>query len=316
MKILRAAILNWILVAGLAGLSIAGSIDSPGAPSSGSGMYTLSQIYDFLNSGTEATPVSGFQEPGAAPGSTMKTTKQIYDDIKDKFFECDTTVANVEQGKKFFCTQSGSWGVQTGIAQLVPTITPTITPTTTPTPYGVYASCKAIKTTTPSANDGIYTIDPDGSGGNAPFDAYCDMTADGGGWTLVVRIKTDLNHRSTGAVGVLTSPTQTTSAKLSDPAINLLATELFRFSCHGYIDYFDANQNDFGATNCGSSCIFRNKDTYSSSGWQDGEINSFHCGLSSYPQNDRIIYTNSDGSLNGCYKNEVGWDGEGMVFTR
>ncbi|MCX6355351.1 MAG: DUF1566 domain-containing protein [Candidatus Aureabacteria bacterium] len=122
-----------ILVTGLAGLAFAGSIDSPGAPSTGSGMYSLSQIYDYLNSGIEVTPAPSFQEPGAAPGSTMKTTKEIYDDIKAVFSQCDATAENVELGKKFFCTHAGSWGMQTGKIVSAGTPTPTQTPTPMPT---------------------------------------------------------------------------------------------------------------------------------------------------------------------------------------
>jgi hypothetical protein len=35
-------------------------------------------------------------------------------------------------------------------------------------------------------SDGIYEIDPDGDGGDAPYDAYCLMTVNGGGWTEVL----------------------------------------------------------------------------------------------------------------------------------
>lgn len=38
---------------------------------------------------------------------------------------------------------------------------------------------------TGATGDGLYWIDPDGSGSNAPFSVWCDMTVDDGGWTLV-----------------------------------------------------------------------------------------------------------------------------------
>ncbi len=49
-------------------------------------------------------------------------------------------------------------------------------------------TCKQIKAAQPAAKDGVYTIDPDGAGENAPFDVYCDMTVDGGGWISLVHI--------------------------------------------------------------------------------------------------------------------------------
>jgi len=136
MRNLMRIVLSLMFAVGLACETFAGSIDSPGVPSAGSGMYSLSQIYDYLNSGIEATPAASFQEPGASPGSTMKSTKQIYDDIKAKFNLCPATTANVESGVRFFCTQPGRWGVQTGtlVVPPTPTATPTATPTITPTP--------------------------------------------------------------------------------------------------------------------------------------------------------------------------------------
>ncbi|MEQ8829840.1 MAG: fibrinogen-like YCDxxxxGGGW domain-containing protein [Alphaproteobacteria bacterium] len=38
------------------------------------------------------------------------------------------------------------------------------------------------------STSGVYVIDPDGSGGSSPYDVYCDMVEDGGGWTLVATV--------------------------------------------------------------------------------------------------------------------------------
>ena len=65
--------------------------DSPGPPAATG--YTLQDIYDYLNSGMEATEGGHSLEPpaGAVPGDTrFKTLTEIYEDIKakfDQFFE-------------------------------------------------------------------------------------------------------------------------------------------------------------------------------------------------------------------------------------
>ena len=146
MKKLLTIALSLLSMLCLSYTAVAGSLDSPGAPSAGSGMYTLQNLYDYLTSGTALTVQTGFQEPTSGPtAGTMKTTKQIGDDVKSMFDLCAITAASdVKSGMPFFCTQPGIWGVQTGTLPLTPTptptstltMTPTSTPTLTPTPWG------------------------------------------------------------------------------------------------------------------------------------------------------------------------------------
>lgn len=156
-------------------------------------------------------------------------------------------------------------------AGTTPTTPPTTAPTVAPPDAAVLVprSCKELHAANPALPDGVQTIDADGEGPNAPIDAWCDMTTDGGGWTLVGRSAAN----GTGVFGwssAAGTPADTTRPYSLDVYHSGLTFEqillrgqdenVFRLEVpQGFEELLEDTKSTGGATAVGGECVGKDR---------------------------------------------------------
>ena len=147
------------------------------------------------------------------------------------------------------------------------------------------ASCAQILAANPGTASGVQTIDPDGAGVLAPISVNCDMTTNGGGWTMVAGISaTTKAHFTTTAVSW--TGTQGSGAelgKLSDTVINLIkgstgsTTIAYRLTSSSTTSFFPGSCV-FGASSAVSGDCTKFTNTYATTPtWTTGASTSDGC---------------------------------------
>lgn len=130
---------------------------------------------------------------------------------------------------------------------------------------GSYLSCNDIKKTIGEfASDGVYLVDPDGTGGNAPFNAYCNMTVEGGGWGLAYKQhgfssgSMLVNYPAGAGTAAYLNPASTVSTPSGSIASKLTGTEYMLYnSATKYLVFGSSLNSLVSSSNCysGAFCI-------------------------------------------------------------